>query len=191
MDPRIARSRDAVVDATKDLLEEVGFAGLTIDGIAKRSGVARTTIYRQWPSLPELLSDVGAMVGCYVAPDQTDDPIADIRAILRALRDALDDEWGRILPCLVDAAARDDEIRGLMAARVRERRAPTTAALNRLAKRGDLPSGSDLEALTDRLGAPIFYRRLITQQPVDDRYIDELVDAVLASSRFSPASGVT
>lgn len=57
MDPRVARSRTAVIAATLDLLAERGITATTIEAVAERSGVAKTTIYRQWDRQPELVLD--------------------------------------------------------------------------------------------------------------------------------------
>jgi AcrR family transcriptional regulator len=191
MDPRVTRSRDAVLRATRDLLAEVGFAGLSIDAIARRSGVARTTIYRHWDSLADLLVDAGASVGCYEPPQPTDDPIEDLRTILWGIRDALAGEWGDVLPSLVDAAARDRHLRSLVHARVRERRGPTIRAVERLVEAGDLPIGTDAEALADRLVAPLFYRHLISQRRTTDTYLDELLTETLLGAGLTRAAGST
>ena len=57
MDPRVIRSRTAVIAATLDLLAERGITATTIEAVAERSGVARTTIYRQWDGQPALVLD--------------------------------------------------------------------------------------------------------------------------------------
>src|SRR5918993_1397125 len=57
IDPRIERSRHHVLIATVDLLREVGYSRLTIEAVAARSGVAKSTIYRHWPGKVELVTD--------------------------------------------------------------------------------------------------------------------------------------
>ena len=77
-DPRVARSRAAVLDATVDLLGEVGHGGTTVEAIAERSGVAKTTIYRHWPSRAPLLIDA---FHCRVEHVEAT-PTGDVRADL-------------------------------------------------------------------------------------------------------------
>ncbi len=55
---RSEKSRTAIVTATRELLLERGFDGLTIEAVAARAGVGKQTIYRWWPSRPALVADV-------------------------------------------------------------------------------------------------------------------------------------
>ena len=57
VDPRIERSRCAVLEATVALLAESGYGAVTIEAVAARSGVAKSTIYRHWPGRVELIHD--------------------------------------------------------------------------------------------------------------------------------------
>ena len=56
-DPRMARTRERVLGAAWELLNEVGFDGVTVELVSERSGVARSTLYRHWRSMPEVLRD--------------------------------------------------------------------------------------------------------------------------------------
>ena len=180
MDPRVARSRESVLQAASELLVEGGYANLTIDGISKRSGVARTTIYRHWDSLPAMLLDIGDHTSGANLPPPTDDPVADLRALLSSLAHALDDsDWGRLLPSLVDAAARDPEVREQKREFVAQRRDHARSILARLVAAGRIDAGRDLSLLVDQLVGPLFYRRLVAHLPVDEAYVDALVDATL------------
>jgi AcrR family transcriptional regulator len=180
MDPRVARSREAVLAAAAELLIEGGYALLTIDGISRRSGVARTTIYRHWDSLPGLLLDIGDHTAGVHLPPATDDPVADLRALLQSLAHALEDsEWGKLLPSLVDAAARDPEVREQKREFVARRRDHARSILARLVEVGRIDAGRDLSLLVDQLVGPLFYRRLLAHLPIDDEYVDALVDATL------------
>jgi AcrR family transcriptional regulator len=180
MDPRVVRTRDAVLDAAAELLVEGGYANLTIDGISRRSGVARTTIYRHWESIPLMLLDVGSRTGDLHVPDVTDDPVADLRALLVSLAHSLEDsEWGRVLPSLIDAAARDPEVREQKREFVAQRRDHARSILSRLVEAGRIDAGRDLSLLVDQLVGPLFYRRLLAHLPIDDAYVDGLLAATL------------
>lgn len=60
VDPRVARTRSRVLGAAWELLDEVGFDGVTVELVSERSGVARSTMYRHWRTMPELLRDAFA-----------------------------------------------------------------------------------------------------------------------------------
>src|SRR5258707_15817170 len=62
-DERVRRSKEAVLAATSELLSEAGLGGVSVDAVSKRSGVAKTTIYRHWPSRTALLLEAGAKMG--------------------------------------------------------------------------------------------------------------------------------
>src|SRR4051794_14143427 len=103
LDPRVARSRAAVIDAATELLVESGPSAVTIDAIVARSGVAKSTIYRHWGSRDDVLLDV--MEVC--APDLTPpDPDLGVEAGLREITHRIaaifnDPEWARVLPALL------------------------------------------------------------------------------------------
>jgi AcrR family transcriptional regulator len=71
--PRREGADDKILDATRDVLREVGYAALTVDAIAERAGVAKTTIYRRWPTK-------GALVAAAIAalPDAATNDVAAI-----------------------------------------------------------------------------------------------------------------
>jgi AcrR family transcriptional regulator len=77
---RNEKSRMAIVKATKDLLLERGFDGLSIEAVAARAGVGKQTIYRWWPSRPALVADVLLEDADKILRpvDRTDDLIADL-----------------------------------------------------------------------------------------------------------------
>lgn len=104
VDPRIERTQALVVEAAAELLAERGFERITIDGIAERSGVARSTIYRHWPDRADLL---GRAFGVVCSVEWTDDHgtlAADLRHKATMLADGLTNQaWGRMLPSLVGA----------------------------------------------------------------------------------------
>jgi len=177
LDPRVARSRAAVIEATLQLLAEGGFAGLSIDAIAKRSGVARTTIYRHWPSTAEITHEAASStVGIKEVPD-TGDARADLRAHLGMLADKLtNSDWGRMLPVLVDAAGRDAAILALQRDSTAERRAAAMSIAHRGVRDGQIRADVDLDLVGEMLAGAIFTRHLVTHLPIDDAFLDGLID---------------
>jgi hypothetical protein len=127
-----------------------------------------------------MLLDVGSRTGGAHVPDTTDDPVADLRALLISLARSLEDsEWGRVLPSLIDAAARDPEVREQKRTYVAQRRDHARGILTRLVEAGRIEPGRDLSLLVDQLVGPLFYRRLLAHLPIGDDYIDGLIAATL------------
>lgn len=181
-DPRVVRTRASVLAAACDALVEDGYAGVTIDGVSRRSGVARTTVYRHWASVPELVLDaVDSLKPPLEAPD-TGSLRSDALIVLRSLRDALSDSpWGRVLPVVVEAAFREPEFFERQRSFVRERRGVLRAVLLRGIERGELAAPDELDVVAERLVAPLFYRHLISHDPITDAHLERSLDAVLAA----------
>ncbi len=123
-DPRIARSRAAVIEAAAELLAEEGMSGFSIDAVSRRSGVARTTIYRHWPESRELFFDAFRSFGGPPPLPDTGSIRDDMVAYFRLLVDHLQESRaGSALPVLLDATLRDPTMRELHRRFVEERRA--------------------------------------------------------------------
>ena len=73
MDPRVARTRAVVLDAAIDLLAERGYSGFSVEGVVDRTGVAKTTLYRHWPTRDDLLAAVAVANGLPVYTCNADD----------------------------------------------------------------------------------------------------------------------
>jgi len=177
---RSRRAESAILEATVALLGEVGFAGLTIDGIAARAGVGKATIYRHWSSKAEVaVAAFTAFVPPLADPD-TGAFADDVRVVLLAIVDGLTrSPLAGILPSLVEAAERDPELERLFTEFGRGRRAVLRAVFERAAARGELRDGLDIEVAIDTLVGPIFTRRLITRAPLTRRHAMAVLDLVL------------
>jgi len=178
LDPRVARSRAAVIEAALELLGDAGYGGTSIDAISRRSGVARTTIYRHWRSLAEIVHEAAmTTVGVKAVPD-TGDARADLRAHLGELAAKLNSgAWGRMLPVLVDAAFRDEEILELQRRSTAERKAAAMAIAARGVELGQIRDDVDLVLCGEMLVGPIFTRHLVTHLPITEAFLDDLIEA--------------
>jgi AcrR family transcriptional regulator len=185
LDPRVARSRAAVISAATEILVEAGPSAVTIDAIVARSGVAKSTIYRHWTSRDEVLLDV--MEVC--APDLTmpDEELGvegGLREIAQRIGGMLNDpEWARVLPALLLLKRHEDGIANLEK-RLEERQ---NDVLDRLIRRGVAegllaPDADDREAATQLIG-PLFFAHLTGSVPVDEGFVDRTVDRFLATYR--------
>lgn len=184
VDPRVARSRSAVVEATLDLLNERGVAAITIEAISERSGVAKTTIYRHWDSKAEVVIDaIGTLIDPPPAPN-TGSLRGDLRAVLGGLAQALTSSpLSGLLPSLIDAAERDPEFAELHRSEATTRHRVVRDVVVRGIERGELPSEVDPDEFLEFVTGPLFYRRWVSVGSVDPAFAFRVVDLVLAAYR--------
>jgi AcrR family transcriptional regulator len=183
LDPRVLVSRERVLTTTLDLLTETGLGELTIDDISRRSGVAKTTIYRHWANRSALVIDAcSRMTDGAETPPDTGSLEGDLRTILTNIADLLGTaRWSSILPSIVDAAEHDAEFADIHRRIQHGHAAPLRVALNRAALSGEIPSTTDRNAMAAALLGPLFYRRWFSREPIDDKFVDLIVRAVLAA----------
>jgi len=176
---------DAITTATTALLGERGFAGLTIEAIARRAGVARATVYRRWPNLDALLAHVlRGVVHEVPVPDcgrVRDDLIAILEHELAMVRQ----DAGKLYPSLgVQAKKADPGARGALADLMLHRRAAVRAVLRRGVDRGEIRDDADLELAFFVVWGAVYYRHLFAfgcDAPMEPDFVTTLVDAVLVS----------
>lgn len=179
---RSEQARQAVLEAADDLLAERGFAGVTIEGIAARAGVAKQTIYRWWPSKVDVLLEAFTEdMAEHLTPPDTGDLATDLRTHLTNLAEFLTtSDPGAVFRALTGQAQHDPQL----ATRLRDdhlsaQRARDRLPLQRAVERGELPSDLDLDMALDHLLGPIHYRVLVTGAPVPRAFTDDLVAAFL------------
>ncbi|MET8982821.1 TetR/AcrR family transcriptional regulator [Streptomyces sp. NPDC004539] len=179
---RSEEARLAVLHVADGLLVEKGFAGVTMEGIAARAGVAKQTIYRWWKSKTDVLMDAFLQDATedLTAPDSGDIAL-DLRDYLRRLAWFLSEsDSGAVFKALIAQAqhdpvfAQDFRSRYLDGQRRRDR-----LLLERAVDKGQLPADLDMAAETDQLVGPLYYRVLVTGEPVGREFTDGLVDAFL------------
>ena len=177
---RSRRAESAILEATIALLGEVGFGGLTIDGIAARAGVGKATIYRHWSSKAEVAIEAfRAFIPPIEDPD-TGSFADDVRSILHQMADGLSNSpLAGILPSLVEAAERDAEVERLFKDFGTTRRNVFRGVFSRAAARGELRDGLDHDLAIDLLVGPIFTRRLITRGPLNRKHANAVLDMLL------------
>src|SRR5215831_3402067 len=110
--PRSQRARRAVLDAARAIVEKSGYDAATIEAIAERSGVAKTTIYRSWPNRAALIVDLlTKLAERAVPPPSGPDPLGAMRDEMHGIARAADQLVGRLLASVIGEAQRDPEIR--------------------------------------------------------------------------------
>ena len=185
--PRSSQTERAILQATRELLVEAGVQRLTVEKVAARAGVAKTTIYRRWRDKDELaLAVVLDMVEQVVQLPELGDTRAELLAFVNAAVDVLGSTlMGRVMQGLVSDLATDPELASAFRERVVSvRDAEVERLVERGIARGTLRADTDPTTVHDLLIGPVYYRLLLTGQPLDSAFARRTVDAVLCA--FAP-----
>jgi AcrR family transcriptional regulator len=179
--PRDEQAEQAIIDATITILDEAGFAGLSIEAVAARAGVSRPTVYRRWPTKLDLAVDAVLRTAPPLDLTETADPQADLRRLVSGLvSEMTSSAVGRVIAAAFITGDADAEplASKLTEDYLRPGRAALTSVLQRAASQGILRDDLDTELLLDlMLGAPA-YRWLITGKPVDAATTRTAVDLI-------------
>lgn len=180
---RRARSDGAILEATRALLAETGVRGLTVEGVAARSGVAKTTIYRRWRDKDELaLAAVWDDLASGIqAPADVGDTRAELLAFVEPIVTVLQSPlMSSVIRGLTSEIARGGELSRMYREQIVEARwAQLGSVIRRGVQRGDLRPDTDVRLAHELLVGPIFYRLLYSGLPLDDGLAGRVVDAVL------------
>jgi AcrR family transcriptional regulator len=186
--PRRGRPRDVacgpqILEATLDVVAEVGFAGFTVDAVAQRAGVGKATIYRRWASKEALMLE--AWLSC-VAP-LPDPDTGTLRGDLAVMFNAVnhgrpDDVMRRIFPQMIAASKVNPEVADAYRTFVDDRRRPLQRVLTRAVERGELAADTDLSLIHDLLVAPLIYRWLVSDGDVGPDVVRGIIDVVLTGA---------
>ncbi|WP_158755418.1 TetR/AcrR family transcriptional regulator [Dyella sp. S184] len=180
LDERVRHSRITVLAATAELLFDRGFAGASVDEISRRSGVAKTTIYRHWPTRVDLLRDACSTISTPQGVPDTGTFEADVTALMTNLVDLLRTaKWTSVLPSIIDAAERDPDIANMYSKLQRGYSAPFETVILRAVDTGELPAGTDVAMLIAALTGPLFYRRWFSRDPLTDDFAVQIVKRVI------------
>lgn len=180
--PRSAEADDAILDAALDQFCDYGYDGLSVERVAAGAGVAKTTIYRRYPTKLDLVMAALARAkeGAR-APEGSGSLRADLLEMARSYLAMLRSPTiGRAMPMLLASKARSDELAAAHAEFVRERRAPGYDLVRQGMARGELPMDSDPTMIADMLFGAVFTRVVVTGEPTEDDYLVALVDAILS-----------
>lgn len=170
-----------ILRAAVEELAELGYGGVTIESIAARAGVGKSTIYRHWPDKLALIADAFETFHEQMVPDLGDLPARDaIALLLRHVAEVVvDSTFSRCIPALIEGAERDPRVREFHHLYSAERRQSIIDLITRGVRKGEIRKRVDPELATTALLGAIFYRRLMTPRPFRSGEASELVDLVL------------
>jgi AcrR family transcriptional regulator len=180
--PRSEESERAILEATRGLLREGGFGAISVDEVARRAGVGKTTIYRRWPTKGTLVfeSFMIQFLGELPAPD-TGTLRGDLLAVLQTWLHAVKGTTtGRTLVGLIAEVQRDPELAVVWAERfVAPVRAQHRLLFQRGIERGEIDATTDVDVAMDLLFGPGYHRLLQAHLELDDRFAEAVVSIIL------------
>ena len=182
--PRSERRHKAILKAALDLVVEFGFRVASVESLAAKTGVAKTTIYRRWPNKAAVVMDAFMERLLRTQFPYTKKATDSIRLQMRSMAKAFRTKDGAVLKALLAESQFDAEL----ATAIRERwtlprRKLALAVLQKAVSQGELRRNIDLEATIDLLYAPMYYRLQRGTPPLSDEYIDEIFDQVMEGLR--------
>ena len=191
--PEVAKSRDvsgrprsavadaSILEAATELFCDLGYEGLSFEGVAAKAGVGKTTIYRRYPTKLDLVMAVNGCLSAGMMPEPNTGRLRDDLVVLARNFHAMlsQTDAGRAIPKVLAAKLANPELARAHEAFVAGRRDITIGVIRRGIERGELPSETDPTLIADLITGPLFLRVFVTGQPVTRRYIDALVDQIL------------
>jgi AcrR family transcriptional regulator len=183
VDARVARTRVAVLDAGARLLFTDGWDAVTHLRVAEASGVGRATVYRHWPTVEDLLTDV--LVDCQVPlepPTPTGDLRTDLIAAIAVFVDPLStSQLPNILVTAMERASSDPRIQAMHESMTRISRHPVWTVAQTAIEQGELNPELTEEIVAAHTLGPILYQRLFDGQHITPTDIERTVDTFLTA----------
>lgn len=176
--PRDPAVDQAILDAARSVVAEKGFNGASMDEIARRAGVGKDTLYRRWKSKEELVLHLLTLMSEQNVPaPQLEDPRYGLFVFLQNIRKVnLDTDAGSIIASIVSASDRNQRLAEVFQEFWRERRRIAAAPIREI-----VPSSTtdeEIETILDHILGPIYYRLLLTGDPIDDEYLWDLISTI-------------
>jgi Transcriptional regulator len=182
--PISGAGHEAILTAAAELLLARGLGAVSMDAVAERAGVSKATIYRWWPTKETLALDAlyHEWAAARPAARETGSLRGDLLSLLRPwVRLVGKRPYGRVIAALIAEAQTDPAFAEQYRERfVEPRRAQARPILARAIERGELPATTDLELALDLLYGPLYHRLLHGHAPLNERFLRDLVDTVLA-----------
>ncbi|AGL15577.1 TetR family transcriptional regulator [Actinoplanes sp. N902-109] len=182
---RTARVRAAVLRAAGDALVDHGLDRLDLADVARRAEVGKTTVYRRWGTVTGLVADLLADMAEQSLP-RTDNGslIEDLRANARLVQRTLaDPRQGPLFRAVIVAATCDSRAAEALHHFYAVRIAEWTPCVEQAIRRGELPPATDAAEVIRAVSAPLYYRLLVTGDPIDIATADRAAEAAAAAAR--------
>jgi AcrR family transcriptional regulator len=181
---------DAIRSAVFEELAAVGFARMSIEGIARRAGVGKTAVYRRWKSKLALVLDLVSVFAAQGLPAPATGSLhGDVRALLEVTAHALRHPVAsQVIPDLLVEAARHPEIADAIKAALLDGQQGIAAVIVRDAvARGEIAEGTDPDRALDLIIGPLYWRLVVVRNDLPKGYLDDLAAAAVAA--LAPSGG--
>ena len=185
------RAREQILRAAIDQLSAHGYQRLTVEGVAASAGVHKSTLYRWWPDKPALVADaLAAHLAIGPVPD-TGSTRNDLIAWLQVtIANYTATPAGIAMPALIsDLSSRAGGLAAFRESFLNSRRTGCAELVRRGIARGDLPADTDVELFMDALAGTVFYRQLVSGQPITDDLAERIT--TLLGLPATPTQGTT
>jgi AcrR family transcriptional regulator len=181
---------EAILQATRELLAERGYAAMTMDLVAERAGVGKATVYRRWSSKVRLTVD-SLLCAKQLNADEVPDTGSLREDLLTVASMATRMKNDELMSGLIVAVKQEPEVAGVfheqfVAGRVRLMR----SLLERARERGDVHPEADLDMISAVAPAMIHYRKLVAHLPMDTEFLERMIDSVVLPLVANPAHAV-
>lgn len=183
IDGRVEKSKQAVLATTFELLAKFGLSGVSVDEVSRRSGVAKTTIYRHWPSREALLMDACAQFKSSLSVPNTGSLKGDLEALAGEVVARLQHSSSTVMPSIIDVAERNEELAALQAEIHAQTRGPLVTVIERAQQRRELAHSQDPRELIACILGPLLYRRFFSREPLDQAFAKRIVARALGKSK--------
>jgi AcrR family transcriptional regulator len=186
--PRNLELREAVLRAARDLLDQVGPSGVTMEAVAARAGVSKPTVYRWWSNRHAVT--MAALMESELPGARTrrsESPVHALSQQLRGIVDTLASRTGRNVATLIAAADPDTELsKAFRNHFVLARREEGRVLLMKAADLGEIRCDVNLEVTLDMIYGPLFFRLLLGHAPLDAAFVNGLIASLLRGLSICP-----
>ncbi|MEH2172634.1 TetR/AcrR family transcriptional regulator [Nostoc sp.] len=169
--PRSIHADQAILQATLDLLAEVGYESMSIEAIASRAGVGKTTIYRRYTSKEELVADAIESLRDDLAIPNTGSFWGDMDILIKNAAKKIDSPLGRqTLALIVSTASSNPQFAEVYWTKYTKlRREAFSKILERAKSRGEIHKDADVDLIIDLVSGSLYYALIFkpTTEPVE------------------------
>jgi AcrR family transcriptional regulator len=180
--PRDPGAEERILTAAATEIQQRGYDGFSVERIAEQAGVAKTTLYRRWPTKAQLVIALIGRLRSDVPFEPTGRPRHDLTRLVTAIAANLAGTPTTLIADLAAAAARDAAVGESVRALWADRHRAVTEVVAQAQAAGLVKDHVPPAVLVDQLVGPLYYRLLVTGEPITPAYARKLVNSVLGPS---------